>query len=269
MLFKKKFNENKIGNIRLGNGSIQFQRIRLNVYSFEVDGVLIDAGAHSLLQQFKPFFSEADVDQVIITHYHEDHTGCAKYLQDTYGYPVYMNEMTIPECQLKADYPLYRKLFWGARPAFGAQPIGKTFESRSATWDVIDTPGHAKDHLAFLNRETGQLFTGDLYVSPKTKVILREESVPTIIDSLERVLTFDFEEAFCCHAGYIENGRQALTNKLDYLLELQHRVQGLRAEGLSENEIHEQLFSKKYPITRVSFGEWDSKHIVASILKNG
>ena len=59
-----------------------------------------------------------------------------------------------------------------------------------ATWDVIETPGHAIDHLAFLNRETGQLFTGDLYCQEMTKVILREESIPTIIESLKRVLTF-------------------------------------------------------------------------------
>ena len=35
---------------------------------------------------------------------------------------------------------------------------------------------------------------------------------------------------------------------------------------VKEEEIHAQLFKKTYPITRVSFGEWDSKHIVHSIL---
>ena len=266
VLFKKKFEETKVGDIRLGNGTIRFQSIRLNVFSFDVDGVLIDAGAYSLLDQFKPFFAEADVDKLVISHYHEDHTGGAKYLQDTYGLPVYMNEMTMLDCQQKADYPLYRRLFWGKRPAFGAEPIGNTFESRNATWDVIDTPGHAKDHLSFLNRQTGQLFTGDLYVTPKTKVVLREENVPTIIASLERVLTYDFDEVFCCHAGYVKECRQALKRKLEYLLDLQGNVQALRDQGLNEHEIHAQLFKKTYPITRVSFGEWDSKHIVHSIL---
>lgn len=268
VIFKKKFDEQKIGNVRLGNGSVQFQSIHLNVYSFEVDGVLIDTGSYSLREKFKSFFAKADLDQVVITHFHEDHTGCARYLMDAYGLPIYMNEMTISECREKATYPLYRQLFWGKRPSFEAQPIGTTFESRNATWDVIETPGHAKDHLAFLNRQTGQLFTGDLYVTPKTKVILREESVPTIIESLERVLTYEFEEVFCCHAGHIVDGRKALTKKLEYLLNLQSQIIEFRKKGMGEKEIHNELFKRKYPITRVSGGEWDSRHIVSSILKN-
>src|SRR5690625_2901796 len=52
-------------------------------------------------------------------------------------------------------------LFWGKRRPFQAKPIGQTFNSRNATWDVIETPGHTKDHLSFLNQETGQLFTED------------------------------------------------------------------------------------------------------------
>ena len=268
MLFNKKFEQQQIGDVCLANGQVSFKGVRLNVYCFEIDGILIDSGSYSLLEQFKPFFNQAQIDKVMITHFHEDHTGGANYLQDTFQVPIYLNAATIDECSQKADYPLYRKLFWGKRPAFKAQAIGKTFHSRSATWDVIETPGHAKDHLSFLNRQTGQLFTGDLYVTPKTKVILREESVPTIISSLERVLTYDFGEMFCCHAGYVENGRKALTNKLENLQELRHRIQVLREEGLTINEINERLFEKKYPITRFSLGEWDSKHIITSVLQN-
>lgn len=269
MLFKKQFEQYQVGDVHLGNGTIQFQSIKLNVFSYAVDGVLIDTGAQSLLQHFKSYFESVDVEQVVITHYHEDHTGGAKYMQNTYGYPVYMNKTKIDYCNKRADYPLYRKLFWGNRAAFKALPLGKTFKSRHALWDVINTPGHAIDHLAFLNRETGQLFTGDLYVTPKTKVILREEDVPTIINSLQEVLQYDFNEVFCCHAGYIKNGRKALMNKLEYLLALEYKVQKLHKEGNSKTEIQAKLFKKKYPITRVSLGEWDSKHIISTILSNG
>lgn len=34
--------------------------MRLNVYSFAVDGLLIDTGAESLFEQFKSFFAEID-----------------------------------------------------------------------------------------------------------------------------------------------------------------------------------------------------------------
>ncbi len=269
MLFTQKAAVSEIGNVRYIEGIVSFRNVSLNVLSFEIDGVLIDTGSKSLLQEFKPFFAQADIDQVLITHFHEDHTGGAAYLQAEYDLPIYMNEMTIEECAKKAKYPLYRKLFWGKRDPFQARPLGKTFSSRNATWNVIDTPGHAKDHLAFLNQETGQLFSGDLFVQPKTKVILREENIPQIIQSLERVLTYDFDEVFCCHAGYLKEGRKALTRKWTYLKELQEKILTLEKQGYNEQEMQQQVFKKKYPITLLSFGEWNSRHIIRSILQDG
>lgn len=266
MLIKTYTKQNNTQNVRYIQGFVHFNKIKLSVYCYEIDGVLIDTGSASLLPSFQPFFEKADIDQVAITHYHEDHTGGAGYLDNTYDVPIYMNEASIEYCQKKATYPFYRKLFWGKRAPFTAKPIGNTFTSRQASWSVIPTPGHATDHLAFLNTDTGQLFSGDLYVHPKTKVILQEESIPQIIQSIKHVLTFDFNEMFCCHAGYVENGREALQHKLNYLEEVQGKVLQLRQTGYSIKDIQQTLFPKKYPITLFSFGEWHSKHIVTSIL---
>lgn len=265
MLFKKEFDVSTKNGVVMGNGKVSFQSVKLNVHCFVVDGVLIDTGSQSLEKEFKPFFLQQEVDQVMITHYHEDHTDCASYLQYQ-GKTIYMNELYIDCCQKKADYPLYRRLFWGKRQPFKAEPIGETFTSKSATWDVIPTPGHAEDHLAFLNRQTGQLFTGDLYCQERTKVVLREESIPTLIESLQRVLMYDFDEVYCCHAGYLEKGRRQLERKLHYLLEIQDRILQLHAEGKREEEITHIIFPKKYPITRFSMGEWSSLHIIRSVI---
>lgn len=248
------------------NGQVSFQGVSLNVYSYATDGILIDTGAQSLQKFFKAFIDEVDFQQVMLTHFHEDHTGCAAYVANSTQYPIYLNQKSIQSCTQKADYPLYRQLFWGRRKPFLAQAMPGTFISNSATWDAIDTPGHAHDHKVFLNRETGQLFTGDLFVQERTKVSMTEESIPQIINSLKRVLTYDFGEMFCSHAGYVENGRAALTRKLDYLLSIQHEVLMLHDKGESANEICKKLFSKKYQITKFSGGEWDSLHIVNSIL---
>lgn len=266
MLLRKNFSQQTINGVQAGNGTVAFQGVKLNVHCFVLDGVLIDTGAASLEQEFKPFFKQQDIEQVVITHFHEDHTGCAAFLQKHLNLPIYMNELKLDSCKRKTDFPLYRKVFWGKRRPFHALAIGRTFSSRNATWDVIDTPGHAIDHLAFLNRKTGQLFTGDLYCQEKTKVVLREESVPTIIDSLMRVLTYDFEEVFCCHAGFLLDGRAALQRKLDYLLDLQGKIIKLYEAGFSPFQISQNLFPKKYPITLLSSGEWNSLHIINSIL---
>jgi endoribonuclease LACTB2 len=268
MLVKKSFQQQTIGSVQIGNGTVALQGVKLNVHCFMLDGVLIDTGAKSLEKEFKPFLKQLDIDQVVITHFHEDHTGCAAFLQKELQIPIFMNDRMLDYCKKKADYPLYRKLFWGKRKPFQAKAIGNTFSSHHATWDVIETPGHAIDHLAFLNRETGQLFTGDLYCQEKTKVVLREESIPTTIESLKKVLTYEFGEVFCCHAGYLEDGRAALQKKLEHLLNLQGTIIKLYEDGMSANQISKTLFPKKYPIIFFSSGEWDSLHIINSILED-
>lgn len=267
LLLKRNFKQQTINGVQIGNGTVAFRGVHLNVHCFVVDGVLIDTGAKSLEQQFMSFFKQQDINQVVVTHFHEDHTGCAAILHKELQLPINMSDKMLDYCKKKPDYPMYRKLFWGKRSPFYAMAIGKTFSSRNAIWDVIETPGHSIDHLAFLNRETGQLFTGDLYCQEKTKVILREESIPTIIESLNKILTYNFDDVFCSHAGYLENGRTALQKKLDYLLDLQEKVIKLHTDGLTPDQINSTLFPKKYPITLFSSGEWDSIHIINSIVQ--
>ena len=267
MFFHKHIEKGKVGEVAYANGSIQFQSVKLNVYCFELDGIAIDAGSQSLAKQFQSFFDERRVDALYCTHIHEDHTGCAAWLQQQYSLPIYIHSISIPEALKSGSYPLYRKLFWGKRQAFRAEPAPEAFQSRAYKWQSIFTPGHSADHLAYLNTSTGQLFSGDLFVQVNTKVILDSESIPQIIESIKQVLTYDFEEVFCNHAGYIKDGKQKLQDKLDYLQHVASEVQLLHEQGLSVKEIQQRLFPRKYPITTFSFGQWDSKHIVTSILK--
>lgn len=265
MLLKQSFAESKQGDVVLFEGKNAISQVRLNVYSFYQDGVVIDCGAHVMRKQFMEFYHRLSIDRVVITHAHEDHDGCAKYLS-LQGIPIYLHAMSIEKSKRRADYLLYRKFFWGIRPPYEANPHEESFESRKYKWRVIETPGHAKDHVSFLNESTGQLFSGDLFVTPRTKLILRDESIPQIIQSIEKVLQLDFGEMFCCHAGYIKDGKQAFRLKLEYLLELTDKVHNLFKEGYSIDEIHQQLFPRKYQLSTVSRGEWHSKHIITSIL---
>ncbi|MBR8645635.1 hypothetical protein KEH51_21365 [[Brevibacterium] frigoritolerans] len=75
--------------------------------------------------------------------------------------------MSVEVCAKDAEYPEYRKIFWGKRDAFKAEPLGKAIRSRTETWEPIFTPGHAKDHMVYLNHNNGVLFSGDLFVTQK------------------------------------------------------------------------------------------------------
>lgn len=268
MIFKKQTVRSEQSDVQFMNGTITGGGVRLNVHSFCVDGVLIDTGSASLLANFSSFFQDVDFDQVILTHHHEDHTGGANYIEEHFHAPIKMHPLFIEECQKRASYPFYRKLFWGSRKPFFAEALGNRFSSRTTDWHVIETPGHAADHVALLHENNGQLFSGDLYVHPETKVILRDESIPQIIKSIKRLLPYDFGEMFCCHAGYVKDGKKALHRKLDYLINLQGEILYLAEKGLDEREITSRIFPKSYPITFFSFGEWNSKHIIRSVLQD-
>ena len=279
MLFRKKGVEmllrpktslqiDAVQNVHLAKGTVKLGTYQLNVYCFITDGLLIDTGSRSLARNLKPFFREQDLDQVVITHHHEDHTGNAGYLQRKYGLPIFMRTELIALCREKADYPLYRQIFWGRREPFLAEPIPDTLMSRKFSWEVIHTPGHAVDHIALFNKDTGQLFTGDLYCGERTRIILREESIATIIESIKKVLSYDFTDVYCSHLGYVKDGRNALERKLTYLQGLQGKILNFYQEGKTIKEITKLVFPKKYPIEWISLGEWSAENIVRSVIND-
>jgi len=214
---KTSFRVETVRNVQLAKGTVKFGNYHLSVYCFIIDGLLIDTGPKTLASHLLSFFSGQDLEQVVITHHHEDHTGNASFLQKQMGLSIFMRPEKIAYCQEKGDYPFYRKAFWGRRDRFEAADLGDLLKTRTYSWEVIHTPGHAEDHVSLLNKNTGQLFTGDLYCGERTRVILREESISEIIASIEKVLQYDFCEINCSHLGYVKNGRRALKLKLEYL----------------------------------------------------
>lgn len=236
------------------------------VFSYLVDGMLVDTGPQCIEDDLIPFYESHPFNLVALTHSHEDHSGTASWIQDNLGVPIYVHEKGIKICAQPCSYPKYRQATWGIRKEFKALPLGETIQSRSQEWQVIYTPGHADDHVSLFHAETGRLFSGDLFVNPKTKVVMRSESIPVTMESIRTLLSYDFGAMFCSHAGYIKNGKEMMYQKLVYLENLCDEVKSLNKTGLSIHEIDEKLFPKKYPISFISEGEWDSLNIISSIL---
>lgn len=237
-----------------------------SVYTFMVDGMLIDTGAEKLQEELIPYFTNESFDFVALTHSHEDHTGNASWIQEHLKLPLYIHPDSVGFCAEPGIYPLYRQKTWGQRRPFAALPIGDTIRSRTLEWQVIYTPGHADDHVSLYHPDTGRLFSGDLFVSPKTKVSMETESIPLIMNSLRTLLALDFNALYCSHTGYFANGREKLQQKLSYLEALCKKVALLNQQGHPASEIKQKLFPAPYPIIQFSDGEWDSLHVVNSIL---
>ena len=243
------------------------ETIGQKVFVYQVDGMLIDCGPEKLQEELLPFFQEHSCDQVVLTHSHEDHTGNAAWIQNNLQKPLYIHSSGLADCLTEGDYPEYRRMTWGGRKAFSPEAINSTVHSRNLAWQVIHTPGHAHDHIALYNKERKILFTGDLYVSARTKVSMKTESIPQIMSSIQRLLDHDFDAIFCSHAGYLDNGRELLQQKLRYLEGISEKAKRLAAEGESPRGIADKLFPGTYPIIWFSKNEWDTVHLIRSILQ--
>lgn len=257
---------NRINNVTCAQGIVEDRKRFSSVMVYLMDGLLIDTGSPSLIEDFIPFFVSEDFDQVYLTHHHEDHTGGAKWIQDHKGTPIFINGISVDICSREGDYLPYRHDVWGDREAFQAKPLNSHFSTRTSKWEAIPVPGHAFDQMAFLNHSEGYLFTGDLYVTPKPKMLLKEESVPDIINSLKRIQNYDFTDMFCGHAGHVPNGKEMLKKKLDYMEEISGKIMNLHAKGHTPEEIKDQLLPSKHPLVEISGGEWDTLHFVTSVL---
>lgn len=253
-------------NVTCVEGKVSIGGKDSSVYLYLVDGLLIDTGAKILENELISFYEAASFEQVVLTHGHEDHVGTAAWIERNRNVPILIHENGIVPCSQPANYRKYRQDTWGIREPFTAQRLGDSVETGSYWWNVIYTPGHADDHVALYNEANGLLFSGDLYLIPKTKLIMHDESIPQIIASIRTLLAYDFQAMFCSHAGYLANGRLMLTAKLDYLENLSGDILHLYRLGLTPEEIDAKLFPNRYPIVEVSEREFDSRHIVQSVI---
>ena len=237
----------------------------IDVYLYLVDGLLIDCGPQIMEQELGSFFRTQPIEKLAVTHLHEDHCGMAAWVQQNLGVPICLDSQDITEADAEGEYAQYRHLTWGDRPGFLALPLPPVLTTHKYSFQIFNTPGHMARHSVLLEKNKGWLFSGDLYVRSKIRFCAQGENMKEYIKSLENILAHDFDTVFCAHAGVLENGREKLRQKLDFMLELQEKVNVLRRQGLSNREIDHELFPDEQIITLVSDGEWNSYNIVSTI----
>ncbi|WP_068673275.1 MBL fold metallo-hydrolase [Oceanobacillus sp. Castelsardo] len=239
-----------------------------SVYLYLVDGMLIDTGPQILENKLIAFYNRHHFDSVTLTHSHEDHAGTASWIQKNKSVPIYIHPKGMKVCHSSADYPEYRQRAWGIRKEFQTLPLEDSIQSRHLEWEAIYTPGHADDHVSLFNKETGRLFSGDIFILPTIKVLMKSESVSKMMNSIQKLLKLDFGAMYCSHAGYLPDGREKLKTKLNNLQGIYESVMDLHKKGYSVLEIDKTLFAKKYRVEEYSKGEYSSINIVYSILSD-
>lgn len=240
----------------------------LDIFIYMFDGVLIDTGPFRYKNKLIQLFDDWVFDQTLITHHHEDHTGMAFWIEKYKQTPIYMHEKGVQICAKDGEYPLYRRLVLGKRNKFTAQKISRFVDSNQYKWEVIDTPGHADDHISFYVKDKGWMFGGDLLVNITPRSMYRFESVGKFIDSLEKIASYDFKTYFCAHYGIMPNGKHYVEKKLAYMKEMRDEIIFLYDLGYSIEEIRERLFPKRHFMHYISFHENSPIHFIRSAISS-
>lgn len=88
---------------------------------------------------------------------------------------------------------------------------GDTFEEAGIEIDVIHTPGHASNHLCYLQREHRLLLTGDHIINGSTVVIDPPDgNMGDYLRSLERLLDLDIASILPGHGDAMHNPHEAV-----------------------------------------------------------
>lgn len=235
---------------------------------YSVDGLLVDSGPPNLAREVARLCRELAVRQCVTTHHHEDHSGNHRLLREQLHITPLAHASGVARIARPDSHPqLYRRAAWGVAVPARAEAAGEWLETPRFRFQVIHTPGHAEDHIALHQPDRQWLFSGDLYLAPKLKVLRADEDVHALLESLRRVIALEPVVLFCQHRGRVENATAMLRRKLGYLTELGERIHELHRQGLTEGEIARRLPGGDLGWRLWTGGDFSKRNFVRAFLR--
>ncbi len=262
------FQHQAIQGLRLGYSPLWWVH-PVTVCMYRVDGLLVDTGQRTMQREVGEWAAADTIQQIFLTHFHEDHTGNARFLGERSGVPVYASDVTAQRVAHAFPILPYEQFWFGKIQACpGVLPTSGRIATERYTFDVIHTPGHSDDHHILHEPGQGWIFGGDLYIG-KLKVFRRNEDIRQHIESARKVLLLDFEVLFCAHNPVFKAGKAALSAKLDYLETIYGKVADLYQTGRSIGEIQAQLNMKEAWLLKwLTFRDVSVRNIIESVVKS-
>ncbi len=236
MKITRRLTHGPVEGFQFGYSPVRFIR-PVSVWCYLIDGLLIDTAQRTRQRDVLAIFANRRIEQIALTHFHEDHSGNANALRQQHRCPVRAGALTAQ--RVATGFPLlpYERFWFGQiDPCPGVIPFSGAIQTAHYQFTPIPTLGHSDDHHVLLEPNEGWLFAGDFYVG-NLKMLRRGENVYQQIEAARQLLTYNFDTLFCGHNPVLTSGRQAVLRKKQYLENLVDRVQTAARQGLSEAQI--------------------------------
>lgn len=250
----------------------RFGRLNLGINTtfilYRLGDTLIDTGPSNQWPESQHFMEEAPVSRILLSHHHEDHSGNAADAARLFGITPFAP--TQAENKFREGYktPMVQRVIWGDPKPVKTQPLPETMTLDGfGELQAIHPPGHAKDLHCFYLSERRWLFSGDLYISKSLRMMREDENLSEIMQSMQKVLQLNFQVIFCPHRGILEQGKQAMLEKLNNMVSLCQQAQQLNQQGLKEKAIRQQLLGTEELVCYLSAYNFSKINLIRQALK--
>lgn len=243
---------------------------RLFAHIYFVDGLLIDTGQSHMRTHIQAETSQLEVEQVFITHHHEDHTGNITPIQAFHGCEVYASEMCCQMMKAPPKLSLAQQVTWGNRPSqHTLRPVHDLIETNHFSFQIIPIPGHAPDMVALYEPDRRWLFSADLYLNSYIDYFIDTERITEQIDSIKRILALEFDAMFCSHKPQFTHGKRQLVKKLDFLESFFEEVSRLHHKSYTPREIFKLMkLRENWPVRVLSGGKLSKLNMIKSVIRD-
>lgn len=223
-------------------------------------GVLIDTAFRHVGRELRAAIAELRPSGVIVTHWHEDHAGNAPDLAES-GMPMWMHQYTEAKLRERQQVKLYRHFTWGRPRALH----GEVRPFDPAPLRLIHTPGHSTDHHVVFDAETRTLFSADLWLGVKVRIMGATENPYEIVESLRRAIALAPTRMFDAHRGLVENPVDALGAKRAWLQETIGQIERRLDAGDSESAILREVLGGEERTALASQREYSRRNLIRTI----
>ena len=166
--------------------------------------ILVDAGmmAGPTLKNIKKFIDPTQIEMIVLTHCHHDHSGAAPALQEATGARLLLSEREVGA--VGDDMASVAYLFGQQAPDYKVdEPLKEGMVLDIGEWKlkVMETPGHSLGSLCLYEENAKVLFSGDT-VFPDGNIGRTDMyggDTPELVKSIERLTALDVQTMYPGH----------------------------------------------------------------------